>query len=270
MQQVTLQIAQGGAALDRLAADAAVLDADEQARAARFHRDSDRALYRAAHVLLRNALSRQAAPPPAAWRFVRGAHGRPEIDTDVCPDTGGLRFNLTHTPGLVCCALTRNLTVGVDAECLRRVRDARALAERFFAADEAAAVAAAGPPGSAAEALTFQSLWTLKEAYVKAVGRGLSLGLDRFAFRLAGDTPARIQLRSEADAAHPAAHWRCVLLHLDGGRCGIAAAVPAAAGARFRVLLHGGEAAPAPVLVAATPGVEVQPPEAVVAIRSAF
>ncbi|MGD9409862.1 MAG: 4'-phosphopantetheinyl transferase superfamily protein [Thiohalocapsa sp.] len=252
MQKVTLHIAYGAGTLAELAAGAALLDADEQARAARFRRETDRMLYCAAHVLLRQALSQQAEPAPAAWRFVQSARGRPEIDAGICPGSPGLRFNLTHTPGLVCCALTRQLPVGVDAECRRGLRDARALAQRFFAADEAAAIAAAGLAGSAAEALTFQSIWTLKEAYVKALGLGLSMGLDRFAFRLTGGAPAQIRLHQGPDAAHPAAHWRCVLLHLDGGRCTLAAAVPAPKGARFRVLLHGGDAVPEPMLAGAT------------------
>jgi 4'-phosphopantetheinyl transferase len=262
---VTLHIACGAPALARLAAGAAVLDAHEQTRAARFRLDADREAYRAAHVLLRYALSREAPPAPGHWRFRRGAHGRPEIDTAACPDAGELRFNLSHTRGLVCCALTRAQPVGVDAECRRPLRDARAIAERFFNADEAAAVAAAGPPGSDAQAAAFRSLWTLKEAYVKAHGLGLAMGLASFGFRLIGTVPARIRLRHAA-AAHdgpPAEHWRCLLLRLDGRRCTLAAAVPAAGGARFRVLLHAADAGLAAELAARTPGTVLLPVERV-------
>jgi 4'-phosphopantetheinyl transferase len=268
MHPVTLHIAAGPVALKRLAAGAHLLDAGEQARAARFRFAAHRELYCAAHVLLRRALSVEAPPAPAAWRFVHGVHGRPEIDTGACPDAEGLRFNLSHTTGLVCCALSRALPVGVDAECQRRLRDARALAARFFAAEEAAAVTAAGPPGSAAEALTFQSLWTLKEAYVKALGRGLSLGLERFAFRLAGAAPARITLRGEPGACYPDAHWRCVLLHWSGGQCILAAAVPAAAGARFRVLVHGDDGTAQPEPAALTAATGLLPPERVRVVQA--
>jgi 4'-phosphopantetheinyl transferase len=238
MHEVLLHIAHGGAALARLAAHAGVLDAGEQASAARFRFAADRELYQAAHVLLRRALSAQVPVDPAQWRFIRGAHGRPEIDPIACPEARGLRFNLSHTRGLVCCALTRGLPVGVDAECPRPMQDARAIAERFFAAEEAAAVAAAGAPGSAAEATTFRNLWTLKEAYVKALGLGLSMGLADFAFRLTDSAPAAIALHGPTGADHPAAHWRCLLLHLEPGGWTLAAAVPAATGARFQALLH--------------------------------
>ncbi len=261
VQRVVLHLAHGGHALARLAAGAAMLDPDEQVRAARFRRDADRALYRAAHVLLRRALSREVALPAAQWRFVRGAHGRPEIDTSACPAAAGLRFNLAHTRGLVSCALTWHQPVGVDVECRREYRDVRAIAQRFFAAEEARAVAAAGPPGSVAEATAFQGLWTLKEAYVKAHGLGLAMGLDGFAFRLTQGPPARILLRQNGpaspcagSAAHaPAHHWRCLLLHLDGGRCAVAAAVLAADGAELQVFCHDAPDAPRPTLVARSP-----------------
>lgn len=262
---MTLHIASGAPALAQLAAGAAVLDADEQTRAARFRLDADREAYRAAHVLLRYALSQEAAPAPGHWRFRRGAHGRPEIDTAACPDAGELRFNLSHTRGLVCCALTRHQPLGVDAECARALGDAQAIAERFFTADEARAIAAAGPPGSDAQAVAFRSLWALKEAYVKAHGLGLAMGLASFGFRLFGSAPARIRLR-HADAAHqgpPAEHWRCLLLHLDGRRCALAAAVPAARGARFRVLRHGADAKLEAKLAAGTPGAVLLPMERV-------
>lgn len=253
-QDVPLHIACGAPALAALAGGASVLDTGEQAQAARLRFDADGQSYRAAHVLLRRALSQAVPLAPEQWRFVRDTRGRPEIDVGACPAARGLRFNLAHTRGLVCCALTREQPIGVDAECRRRLCDARAIAERFFAPAEAAAVAAAGAPGSAGEASAFLDLWTLKEAYVKALGLGLSMGLDRFAFRLAGGPPAAIELHTGADSVHPAAHWRCLLLHLDGGRCALAAAVPAVAGARLRVFLHAAADAPDLAVAASTPG----------------
>ncbi len=259
MQETILHIACGASALAELAAEAAVLDADERARAARLRFDADRELYRAAHVLLRRALSLAVPLAPAQWRFVRGPHGRPEIDTAACPDAAGLRFNLTHTRGLVCCALAWELPVGIDAECHRPMQDARAIAERFFAAEESAAVIASGAPGSPAEATTFRALWTLKEAYIKALGRGLSMGLDGFAFRLVGGPPARIELRTGEDVAHPASHWCCLLLRIDDDLCTLAAAVPGVGGMRFQVVLHAGADAADLTLAAITPGSTLLP-----------
>lgn len=267
MQDVTLHIAWGAPTLARLAADIDVLDADERARAARFRTQADRTMYCAAHVLLRHALSREATPAPAHWRFRRGPHGRPEIDTNACPHAGALRFNLSHTRALVCCALTHGECIGVDAECRRALRHTQHIAERFFTAEEASAIAAAGPPGSAAAAQAFQSLWTLKEAYVKAHGLGLAMGLASFGFQLTGAAPAQIRLR-HAQAAPPAAHWRCLLLQVDGGQCTVAAAVTAAAGARFRALLHTADTTLEPELAACTPATALLPAQRIADITS--
>ena len=254
---VDLHIARGPGALGALAADSAVLDAGEQARAARFRFDADREIYRAAHVLLRRALSRQAPLAPDQWRFLAGEHGRPQIDDGACPAGAGLDFNLSHTRGLVCCAVTRAGTVGIDGECVRPMRDRAALAARFFAPVEAAAVDAAEVAGPAAGAECFYALWTLKEAYVKAVGLGLSLGLGRFAFRLGEGMPGSIGLTLEAGAPHPADHWCCLLLHFDGGRCTVATALPAASGASVWVWLHGPDSDEPPAIVAASARMEV-------------
>src|SRR3954469_18866541 len=80
----------------------ALLDAEEEERAARFHFDVDRRMYVGAHALLRRALSRHAPFEPASWRFVTRSHGRPEIAAPA----SRLRFSLSHTRRLVACAVT--------------------------------------------------------------------------------------------------------------------------------------------------------------------
>lgn len=272
MLSVDLYVVLGGADLARLAAGAAVLDAEEQSRASRFRFDRDRQVYRAAHVLLRRALSLHGSYPPSAWRFQRGEHGRPEIDLGACPDGMGLRFNLAHTHGLVCCVLARDTPLGIDAECHRPARELSAIAARFFSEGEAAMVAEAvvadprREPGAAQlssvaatpGALAFYSLWTLKEAYVKALGRGLSLGLDRCVFRFSDERPAHIGLTLHEAGPYPADVWRCVSMRTGDERCSLAAAVVAPDGVLFRChALTGGRPAHAFRLVGKSPGVEV-------------
>ena len=65
-----------------------------------------------AHALARLTLSRYAPVPPEAWSFSLGEHGRPEIEGPS--DAGRLRFNLSHTRGMVACAVVRELDIGVD------------------------------------------------------------------------------------------------------------------------------------------------------------
>ncbi|MGK7869579.1 4'-phosphopantetheinyl transferase family protein [Falsiroseomonas sp. E2-1-a20] len=173
----------------------ATLDAAERAKAARFHFARDRDAYIAAHALARAMLSDVAPLPPNAWRFVSGQAGKPEVD----PALGlpWLRFNISHTRGLVACAVTNRDDVGLDVEDLDRREASPGLAERHFAPAEVALLAATPP---AARHETFLRVWTLKEAFVKATGDGISLGLDRFAFTL---DPPRLTLE-----AGDAAPWR--------------------------------------------------------------
>lgn len=169
-----------------LAACDALMTADERARGARFIPLQVRHRHLVTRALVRRTLSRYADIPPAAWRFVENAHGRPEIDP-AC-GAGGLRFNLSHTDGLIVCLVARELDVGVDVEdTARRLDDAMAIAARFFSPREAAALAAVPEP----ERLDrFFQYWTLKESYIKARGMGLALPLAAFSFDVDRDPPA--------------------------------------------------------------------------------
>lgn len=148
------------------------LPAEEQARADRFRFAADRASYVAAHALLRAIL---AAHGVAAPRFVLGPFGRPEL---ALPP-GGLRFSLTHTRFLVAAAVAMEDDIGIDVEETDARIDVTGLATRFFAASEAARLRVLP---TAEQPAAFCRIWTLKEAFVKAIGLGLSLPLDSFAF----------------------------------------------------------------------------------------
>ncbi|HYH21918.1 MAG TPA: 4'-phosphopantetheinyl transferase superfamily protein [Azospirillum sp.] len=177
----------------------AVLDDTERARAARFHFERDRLAYVAAHALLRHLLSAFGDREPAAWRFAAGTHGKPHL---LDPPAGrDLRFNITHTKGRVAAALAEGVTVGVDVEALDRGRLNLGVADRFFAPVEVAGIHA--QPDEAAKAERFLVLWTLKESFIKAIGKGLSQPLSSFGF--AELDPPRIRF---GDAAlGDAARW---------------------------------------------------------------
>jgi 4'-phosphopantetheinyl transferase len=187
------------------------LDETERARAARFYRASDRLAYVAAHALLRAMLTRALGGRPESWRFVASAQGKPSLDPAM-----GVEFNLSHTQGAVACALTRGTPIGVDIEGANRDFDLMALARSYFARTEAALLEAVAEDQRVA---TFLRLWTLKEAYVKARGDGLSLPFDRFAFSL---DPIAIDIPGAAPAEP--AMWRFASLLLScGHRLSVAA-----------------------------------------------
>jgi 4'-phosphopantetheinyl transferase len=158
----------------------ALLDDAERARAARFRFERDRHAYIAAHALGRTMLSQWAGGAPQDWRFTVGEHGKPEVVSP--PGARALRLNLSHTRGLAAAALAWDHDVGIDVEWLDRRPAGDDLARRFFAAAECAQLAAV-PDEHRNE--TFLAFWTLKEAYIKAIGKGLAQPLDSFAFTLA-------------------------------------------------------------------------------------
>jgi 4'-phosphopantetheinyl transferase len=156
-----------------------VLDDEERARAGRFVFERDRHQYIAAHALLRLLLQELAGGPAGAWRFTSGSHGKPALHADH--RLGRLAFNISHTRGAVACAMTLDHDIGVDIEDLERPGRLLDIADAYFAPDEMIVLRRAPP---AEQRGVFLRLWTLKEAYIKAHGDGLSLPLDRFAFVL--------------------------------------------------------------------------------------
>ena len=194
----------------QLARYRAMLSGGERARTDRFRSARDRRAGLVARALVRITLSRYCDVPPARWRFRANRHGRPEIASPASP----LRFNLSHTEGLVACLVSRGRELGVDAESLRRDRRWLDLAGRFFAPAEARALN--GVP-AAERPLRFLEYWTLKEAYVKARGRGLTLPLSGFWFDLPAGTADGIRIRFTRAVDDDPARWQFTLDRFGAG-----------------------------------------------------
>jgi 4'-phosphopantetheinyl transferase len=158
-----------------------ILTPEERAAVARFHFDVDRHDRLVARALLRTVLSSYADVEPSAWRFVSNAHGRPAVDGPV--EVRSLSFSVSHTKGLIVCLVGRDRVLGVDAEPLAGPVRFDDIAQRYFAPREAAELATWPDP---ARRRRFAEYWTLKEAYVKARGLGLSIPLDQFSFEIGG------------------------------------------------------------------------------------
>lgn len=168
----------------RTARDLALLSEAERERYGR-RRPEKRPSFLAAHALVRRTLSRYAERAPAEWRFAPDALGKPEI---IDPQPGEkLSFSLSHTRGLVACAVTRAFPVGIDAESAEGRRPYAALAGRVLAAGERRDLDAL--PG-ADQADRFLDYWTLKEAHLKARGTGIRSRLAALEFRLEGEAGA--------------------------------------------------------------------------------
>ena len=172
----------------------ALLSKDEEARMARLIFDRDRRRFLLTRALVRTMLSRYASVPPAAWAFIANVHGRPEI-LDRPKGVPDLRFNLSHTEGLIACAVTIGREVGVDVEHIGR-RLTHDVAGRFFAPREVSDLKAL-PEDE--QHKVFFDYWTLKEAYIKARGFGLALPLGDFAFTLSPPAPPQITFEPSLD-----------------------------------------------------------------------
>lgn len=174
-----------------------LLDDAERTRADRFVQDQHRRRYTLAHGHVRRLIGARLGIGPAAVAFVTGAAGKPEIAPALNPH--GLRFNLTHSHDLALVAMAWGHTVGVDVEYIRPMDDIARLAADHFSPAETAALA---DVPEAERQRAFFSVWTRKEAFVKALGAGLGYPLASFDVSVAPGAPARL-LRVGADAGSP-------------------------------------------------------------------
>jgi 4'-phosphopantetheinyl transferase len=170
---------------------------DERERAARFRFDHLRHSFVIARAALRCLVGRYLGLHPADVEFRYGSRGKPSV-----PSEFGIQFNTSHSGGLVVAAFAAGIPLGIDVELLRPMPDANDLASRFFCAEEAEELAAL--PASQRDAAFF-NCWTRKEAYIKAIGDGLSAPLDGFRVTLRpGDSARFIHISRDTTAA---AEW---------------------------------------------------------------
>ncbi len=143
----------------------------EWQRAKRFHFAADAWSYLSAQALLRWALAEQLRCRPTELRFRRTEYGRPFLDSHD-PE---LFFSVTHARGLVACAIAREKAIGVDVESPDQHIETVKLAEHYFAASELRHLRTLSGPDRVCH---FFVQWTLKEAFLKAIGMGLHAPVD--------------------------------------------------------------------------------------------
>ncbi len=214
------------------AACAALLNDAERARAARFRFARHRREYLASHALARNALSHSHPLPPRDWSYSVNAYGKPATVLEC-----GLSFNQSNSVELaVCLVASRAATqeagagpeVGVDVEAFSRAEEIVPLAKKVFSLAEQEQLNALPAAERPHRAL---SLWTLKEAYIKARGIGLSLPLDGISFLFGGVQGIRLEVGAGVD--DDPARWRfCLLEHMQHR---IALVVEAAAFCKLKI-----------------------------------
>lgn len=162
----------------------AQLPEGERQRAERFVRESDQRAYIIAHFELRRLLAISLGCSLDEVNIITDEHGKPHL-----ADQSQLFFNLSHAGDYALVVLSDEGEVGVDIERHDGKPDFLAIAKRFFTSDEYLYIEA-----QADQLLAFYTLWTYKEAYVKAIGRGIAYGMNNFSV-----VSADLQLLSEVD-----------------------------------------------------------------------
>lgn len=180
-----------------------LLEPSELERAERFRFPRHRRRFIVRRSRLRQLLALYQGLEPADVRFEYGPRGKPSLVAEQDTHSAGrLEFNLSDSEDLALVALARDQELGADVEVVRAMPDALTISERFFADGERDVLRQV--PGDEV-AFAFFCCWTRKEAYLKAIGEGLAVPLDRFEVTLYPADPCHF-LHIDHDPAE-AEHW---------------------------------------------------------------
>lgn len=183
----------------------AQLNEVETAQQRRFYFERHRHQYLVCRAMVRSILSLYDPHVlPREWTFSTNAHGKPCISGPVAPP---VRFNLSHTSGMIVVAVTQRTEIGVDVESRTRGSDLASIGEHFFSPREVEGFRSLAGED---QRRRFYELWTLKEAYIKARGLGLALPLDGFSFDF--PSPHDVDITFGPAIRDDAARWRFWLL----------------------------------------------------------
>jgi len=184
-----------------------LLDAAERDRAGRFHRPADASDYVHSHAMMRLVLGHYSGRPPGDLVYDFGPRGKPVLT----PPSAAIAFNLSHAGGLAALGVAHGRRVGIDIERIRQETEVDAIAGRFFAGPEQAAILSRK---GAQRRREFFRYWCLKEAFIKAEGVGLSLPLTDFTIAPADDSGFQVTV---ADPATVTGDWQVRVLSAPDG-----------------------------------------------------
>ena len=173
------------------------LSSDEIARAEKFRFPRHRRRFIAARATLRQLLGNYLQVSPSKVVFDYGDRGKPFLAGSLRDSR--LQFNVSHSQEYALLGFTLNRLIGVDIEHLRPMPDAEQIARRFFTATELGLI-----QNATAKNKRFFQLWTAKEAYLKAIGTGLSGMLDNVEVTL---EPTQVLRFLTLEQDRTAANW---------------------------------------------------------------
>ncbi len=173
-----------------------LLTPDEVARADRYKFDRHRRRFTMARAILRTQLGHYLNKAPKSVVIQTTSFGKPFVDQPFA--SNAVRFNVSHSHELALIAFTQDAPIGVDLEWRYISVDHMSIANKYFSAEEVRQYVALPPEQ---QEIAFYNCWTRKEAYIKAIGEGLSHPLDDFIVAFLPGEPARlVSDRSDPDA----------------------------------------------------------------------
>lgn len=161
----------------------ALLSATEQGRAKRFHFIADYQRFTISHGILRTILAHYLNCHPQELQYTYSAHGKPELAGHP-----QLQFNLSHSQNRALIAVTWNTALGVDIESMVKPHDIDGIATRFFSTQESELLKKLT---GQEKIQAFFNGWTRKEAFLKALGKGLSFSLKNVEVSMLPQEPAK-------------------------------------------------------------------------------
>ena len=179
-----------------------LLSSDERDRADRFFQPEVRDRFILARAGLRRLLAWYLDTNPQEGVFAYGEYGKPYLDKS------NLSFNMSHSGNMAGYVVSYARKVGVDVEFVGRKVSRDQIAGRFFASEEVAALQAI-PEGERDRA--FFTIWTLKEAYLKAKGTGITNALDSFAVFVDGHSQKLLRADDDPEASEK---WKLVFVDI--------------------------------------------------------
>lgn len=157
-----------------------LLTEEEKYQYTLFRFDKDKRRYLVTRALVRVVLAKYAPIEPNQWIFSTNPYGKPKI-SNVDPLAKHLSFNISHTDGLIIVGVSLDNAIGVDTENIQTIKAPREGLESFLAPSEIEILSQLPSTDYQARFFTY---WTLKEAYIKARGEGLSLPLQNIIFQI--------------------------------------------------------------------------------------
>jgi 4'-phosphopantetheinyl transferase len=194
----------------------ATLSIDEIKLSRKFNLYSDKLWFILRRGLLRTIMGSYTGKRPGDLHFTSGSSGKPHL---TAPHEGlEITFSVSHSFGMAVFAFTKRDTLGVDVEFISREVDINNLALRYFSPDESRYLQHL--PVKARREVFFQ-IWTLKEAYIKGLGSGLSYPLDRFAISVKDNNVPHLAYDEESPSEY--GEWKFSLFTPADGYCGAVA-----------------------------------------------